>query len=548
MKYVSAALLLVVCLLSFSMPAHAQDTADVTLQNCRGIDQCIEAGFAPISFIATSVMFYSVYWQDGGLYFPPLIEAPETVINGARIPFIVMWLMLASLSLTLYFGFINLRGLRHSYHVLRGEFDSDKNQGQVNRFQVLATELSGTVGLENISGVAIAISIGGPGATLWMILMGFFGMTTKFVEAALGVKYRIINKNGRINGGPMYYLRDGLRERGWRFVGKAFAALFAVCCIGGAIGGGNMYQANQAFSQFVEITGGDSSPFTDKGWLFGLVLAVLVGVVILGGIQSIARVAEKIVPFMGGIYVLAALVVIGIHAEAIPEALGTIFQQAFAPTALTGGTIGAIVAGVQRALFSNEAGIGSAAIAHAATRTDKPVSEGFIGMLGPVVDTLIICTLTALVITVTGVYENYDGITGIRMTSNAFAQGISWFPYVLALAVFLFAFSTMLAWSYYGSKCFAFLFGERRSLEIGFRLLFCAFVVVGSAVNLSNVIGFTDALFFAMSVPNVIGLYLLAPKLKRELRDYWSIYGKKEKSTQRSQASLAKSSGAQASA
>lgn len=488
----------------FLSPAFADDVAT------QSIDQKVNDILVPITDAVSSFVFYSVTFFEG----------TEKEIS---FPLILGWLVAAAIFFSFYLGFINLRGFKHSIRILKGEFDTNPDaQGSINRFEVLATSLSGTVGLGNIAGVAVAISVGGPGATLWMIITAFFGMSTKFAEAALGVKYRHETEDGRIMGGPMYYLRDGFAERGFPRVGAVMGMIFAICCALGALGAGSMFQSNQAHAILVTVTGGDASFFADKGWLFGLIIASLVGVVIIGGINRIAGVAEKIVPLMALIYLTAGAVVIAINYTEIPEAFQTIFHSAFSIEAGFGGLLGAIIMGVQRAAFSNEAGIGSAAIAHAPTKTDQPVSEGFIGMLGPFIDTIVICTMTALVIVVSGAYKNGTGMEGVALTSEAFASAISWFPYVLAVAVIMFAFSTMLAWSYYGSKSFAYIFGEKRWVETSYRLVFCVFVVIGAMTELEPVINFTDATIFAMAIPNIIGLYLLAPSLKADLKEYWA--------------------------
>lgn len=468
-----------------------------------GVDEIIEEAVQPISSLFFGIVFY------------------KFDLFGYSVPLILLWLMAAALFFTFYLGFVNLWGLKHSYHLIRGKYYDKTAPGSITHFQALTTELSGTVGLGNIAGVAVAITIGGPGAVIWMVLSGFFGMSLKFAECALGVKYRNTDDPEHIHGGPMYYLSRGLREHGMNRLGYFLGVFFAICCIGGSLGGGNMFQANQAYQQFVTVTGGAESFFADKGWLFGLILGTLVGVVIIGGIRSIARVASKIVPFMGILYFSAAVVVIAFNIDAIGPALGIIFSEAFSTEAGLGGLIGAMIAGVQRAAFSNEAGIGSAAIAHSAVKTRQPMTEGFVAMVGPVFDTMIICTMTALVIVISGVYETKEGIAGVALTSEAFATALPWFPVLLSVAVILFAFSTMIAWSYYGAKAVMYIFDESRRAELAYKVFFCLCVIVGSTANLTSVINFTDAMVFAMAVPNLIGLYILAPTLKSDLRRYW---------------------------
>lgn len=451
-------------------------------------------------------------------------------IGGQSLPLILVWLVCASLFCTFYFRFINFRRFKHAIDLVRGKHDTSQGKGQITRFQALTTTMSGTVGLGNIAGVAIAVSIGGPGAVFWMVVMGFFGMSTKFLEASLGVKYRHDNGNGHFSGGPMYYLTDGLKEKGLAKLGLIFGMFFAICCVGGAFGAGNMFQSNQAFMQLVNITGGeDASYFADKGWIFGMFLAALVAFVILGGVKSIANVASRIVPIMGGIYVVAGLAVILMNVAHIPEAFGEIMSGAFGVQAGIGGLIGAVIQGVRRAAFSNEAGTGSAGIAHAVVKTDHPVSQGIVAMIGPFIDTVVICLITALVIVITGSYNDTGNMEGVELTSRAFESAFNWFPYVLALTVFLFAFSTMISWAYYGLKATTYLFGERKIVDTTYKVLFCLFVIVGASVNLSVVIDISDALFFLMAVPNVIGLYILAPSIKRDLQKYDQFIENKEK-------------------
>ncbi|MEM1412122.1 MAG: alanine/glycine:cation symporter family protein [Pseudomonadota bacterium] len=446
-------------------------------------------------------------------------------VGGVQIPFVLVWLITAATVFTLYFKFINLRAMKHGLELVRGDYNDPQAAGEVTHFQALATALSGTVGLGNIAGVAVAVSIGGPGATFWMILCGLLGMSSKFTECTLGVKYRNENPDGTVSGGPMYYLSKGLAERGAGFatLGKVLAVLFAIFCIGGSFGGGNMFQANQSYSQLVNITGGEASWLAGKGWLFGLVLALAVGAVIIGGIKSIARVTSKIVPFMGVTYVIAGVIIIGANLSAVPGAFGMIISGAFNPEGIAGGFIGVLLMGFQRAAFSNEAGVGSAAIAHSAVQTSRPVTEGLVALWEPFVDTVVVCTITALVIIITGTWDpGVDPSAGVQLTSDAFASSISWFPWILTLAVVLFAFSTMISWSYYGLKSWTYLFGESAAVSMAYKLLFLAFVVVGSSMQLGAVIGFSDAMIFAMAFPNLLGCYFLLPVVKRELDSYWA--------------------------
>jgi AGCS family alanine or glycine:cation symporter len=452
---------------------------------------------------------------------------------GTSFPWIVGWLVIGAVVFTVYFGFIQFRVIGHSIALVKGDYSDPNDAGEVSHFQALATALSGTVGLGNIAGVAVAVEIGGPGAVFWMILAGLLGMATKFTECTLGVKYRNEYEDGRVSGGPMYYLSKGFAERGLPG-GKILAVLFSIFCILGALGGGNMFQANQAHQQISGVLG------EYPGWITGLVFAGLVFAVIIGGIKSIARVTEKVVPFMGILYVGTALIIIAMNYQLIGWAFGQIFAGAFTGLGVAGGFVGALIQGFKRAAFSNEAGVGSAAIAHSAVRTNEPVTEGYVALLEPFIDTVVVCTMTALVIIITqqlvtdpqtGMYllnEAGDAVrtigdtSGVGLTSAAFGSKITWFPYVLALAVVLFAFSTMITWSYYGLKAWTYLFGEGETKEIIFKVIFCVFVVIGAASQLGPVIDFSDAAIFAMAVVNIIGLYFLMPIVKRELTSYAS--------------------------
>lgn len=478
------------------------------------IDAMIDEAFAPLSGAVSDFLFYKVPFM------------------GQDVSLLLVWLAAASVFFTLYLGFINLRGFGHAWALLGGKYNKQQSaDGQISPFQALATSLSGTVGLGNIAGVAVAVSIGGPGAVFWMMIMGILGMSTKFAEVALAVKYRAPqdpNHPDRVSGGPMYYLKVAFEKFGMGGVGKVIALIFALFVIGGAIGGGNMFQSNQAYIQTMNVFGGSEGWLGGKGWMFGLFLAFLVGLVIIGGLKSIAHAASVIVPVMGILYLLGGLVVIGLHIEALPGALVEIVRLAFAPESAYGGLLGGLLVGVQRASFSNEAGLGSAAIVHAATRTDKPIKQGFVGMLGPFIDTVVICMVTALMIVVTGVYEGADSnVEGVSLTSRAMADGVSWFPYLLAATVFLFAYSTLITWSYYGLKGATYIFGEKKAVEICFKVIFLLFVVLGASAELGNVIGFSDAMILAMGIPNIIGLYLLAPEIRADLKAYWATRNEK---------------------
>jgi AGCS family alanine or glycine:cation symporter len=486
-------LLLAALSLLFASSAFAQEAAESV-----SIDQAISDAVAPIVNPIVSTVFYSV----------PLF--------GTDFPLIVGWLVVAAVVFTLYFGFIQFRGFKHSIELVRGDYFDPKDAGEVTPFQALATALSGTVGLGNIAGVGVAVYLGGPGATFWMILAGLLGMASKFTECTLGVRYRNEYPDGTVSGGPMYYLSKGLSEDGKAGLGKFLAIFFSICCIGGALGGGNMFQANQSFAQVSSII-----PFFEgKGWLFGLIMAVVVGFVIIGGIKSIAKVTEKVVPFMAVIYVGAALLIILLNIGAVPAAISAIITGAFAPTAVAGGMVGALIQGFKRAAFSNEAGIGSASIAHSAVQTRHPVTEGYVALLEPFIDTVVICTMTSLVIVITNSWVPDSGVTGIDLTAQAFESNFSGFGYILALAALLFAFSTMLSWSYYGLKAWTYMFGEGQAKEVVFKLIFCVFIVIGSSMSLGPVIDFSDAMIFAMAIANIIGLYMLMPKVKALLADY----------------------------
>ncbi|MCO5724896.1 amino acid carrier protein [Robiginitalea marina] len=437
----------------------------------------------------------------------------DPISNG--IPFIVIWLVLGATFFTLRMGFINLRGFRHSIDLAKGKYDDPEAPGQVTHFQALATAVSGTVGLGNIAGVAVAVSLGGAGATFWMIVCGLLGMSSKFVECTLGVKYRDILPDGRVFGGPMNYLRYGLEKRNMKGLGKVLAGVFAVLCVGASFGGGNMFQANQSFEQLA----GQFHVLQGNGFWFGVVTAILVGVVIIGGIRSIANVTGRVVPLMASIYIIAALAVIIMNIQNIGPAFSAILEGAFNPGALKGGIIGVLVVGFQRAAFSNEAGVGSAAIAHSTAKTHNPPSEGFVALLEPFIDTVVVCTLTALVLIFTGMHE-VEGMAGAQLTSDAFGSVISWFPYVLGVAVFLFAFSTMISWSYYGMRAWTYLFGKSRRSEMVYKMLFLIFVVIGASVSLGAVLDFSDMMILAMSFPNIIGLYIMSGEVRKDLDDY----------------------------
>lgn len=443
------------------------------------------------------------------------------VLPGAgEMPFIVAWLIVGAVYLTFRFGFINLRMMGHAMQILRGRYRSSDDQGEVSPFQALTTALSATVGLGNIAGVAIAVSIGGPGATFWMIVAGFFGMTSKFTEVTLAQMYREFRPDGHVMGGAMEYLSKGFADKGMPGLGKKLAILFAILCVGASLGGGNAFQVSQAMGAVQN----ELPFFTEYPWVFGVFMASAVGVVIIGGIKRIAHAAEALVPTMVFIYLTACLWIIVTHVAELPSALGLIVSEAFNPTAVAGGMIGVIVQGFKRAAFSSEAGIGSAAIAHSAASVKYPVRQGFVALYEPFIDTIVICTMTALVIIITGVYNApehaalVEASKGAALTAVAFGSVISWFPVILSISVVLFAYSTMISWSYYGERCWTFVFGERLSMV--YRLMFLMFIVLASLVSAGNILDFSDLLLLAMAFPNFLALYLLQGKVADALKDY----------------------------
>lgn len=478
------------------------------------IDQTINSFFSPVTQVIESIVFFTV------------------TVGGFTIPFVLIWLVVGAIVFTVYMRFVNIRSFKHAIDVVRGKYDNPNDSGEVSHFQALTAALSGTVGVGNIAGVAIAVSLGGPGATFWMILAGLFGMSSKFVECTLGVMYRNVNADGSVSGGPMYYLDKGLKEKNMGTLGKILAGLFAIACIGGSFGGGNMVQINQATQQLAAVTGGADSIFTSNGWIFGAIMAVIVAIIIIGGIKSIAKVTDKIVPLMVAVYVGAAIYVLIFNAAEIPSAFSRIFNGAFTSQAMYGGFIGVLIQGFRRAAFSNEAGIGSASIAHSAVKTDEPISEGIVALLEPFIDTVIICTMTALVVIISGygdigqqqAFESFSQGGGndaaIALTSSSFEQSISWFPVVLSGAVILFALSTMVSWSYYGLKAWTYLFGESKTMEYVYKALFCLFVIIGSAISAKSVFDFGDAMIFAMAFPNVLGLYFLMGNVRKAYDSY----------------------------
>lgn len=490
----------------------------ISIAQEKGLDQRIDEAFKPVSDFFSEIVFFQV----GGY------------------PFVIFLLVGSALFFTIYFGFPNIRYFWTSINVVRGKYDdvdknnSDSKDGEVSHFQALATAVSGTVGNGNIAGVALAIALGGPGATFWMIICGLLGMSTKFVECTLGVHYRDVDENGVVYGGPMYYLSKGLKSKGFVTLGKVSAVLFAIFCIGGSFGGGNAAQSNQAAIVLKDLFGYDS---TFAGAMIGIILAFFVGIIIIGGIKRIASVTEKIVPFMALLYILACIYILGVNFSFIDDAISLIIKEAFNPTAISvGGFIGVLMVGFKRAAFSNEAGAGSASIAHSAVKTKYSASEGLVSLLEPFIDTVVICTMTALVIIIfnsTGAFVYggdgmggggviIDGVMyeGAGITSKAFAEYIPYSGVLLTIAVVLFAVSTMISWSYYGLQSWKYLFGRSKVADMTYKVLFLIFVVIGAAASMNSIWAFSDAMIFAMVFPNMIGLFFLFPIVKEQLNKY----------------------------
>ena len=514
----------------------------LTFAQEKGLDQKIDEAFKPISDFFSSLIFFPIYKSES-----------------VEIPFVLLLLVASAAFFTIYFKFPNIFHFKTAINVVRGKYDEldeshgsgnpdlegdvhdtikEEQEGEVTHFQALATAVSGTVGNGNIAGVALAIALGGPGATFWMVICGFLGMSTKFVECTLGVQYRDVGDDGTVYGGPMYYISKGLKERGFEMLGKVAAVIFAIFCIGGSFGGGNAAQSNQATVVLKELLGLES---TAAGAIIGVILAILVGVIIIGGIKRIASVTEKVVPFMAGLYVLACLYILGANFSLIDDAFSLIFREAFNPTAIgVGGFIGVLLVGFKRAAFSNEAGAGSASIAHSAVKTKYSASEGLVALLEPFIDTVVICTMTALVIIIFNFGGDASGATifqyggdgagavmidgvayeGAGITSKAFAAYIPFSNVFLTIAVVLFAVSTMISWSYYGLQSWKYLFGRGKKADITYKLLFLLFVVIGAAASMKSIWDFSDAMIFAMVFPNMVGLYFLFPVVKKQLKRY----------------------------
>ncbi|MEE1649762.1 amino acid carrier protein [Brachybacterium sp. J144] len=460
-----------------------------------GIDAVVETIFGPIAAVLSAVVFY---------------EAP--IFGG--VPIIVVWLMAGAVFLTVWLRFQPITGLKHSIGVIRGRYTAKTDPGQVSSFQALATELSGTVGLGNIAGVAIAITVGGPGAALWIAIFGFFSMSVKMAEATLGVMYRTINPDGTTEGGPMHYLRDGLAQIGRKRLGRVLAVMYAIFALFGVFGAGNLFQANQVAAIVASSTGSDF--LGANQWLIGAVMAVVTAMVVLGGVKKIAQWTSAITPAMAVLYVACTLAIIVLNIGALPGAISTIVTSAFTADGVTGGIVGVAVVGIQRALFSNGGGIGTAGMAHSASKTKEPATEGFTALWEPLIDSIGVCMLTALAVVITGAYRE-GGEDGVALTASAFATVADWFPVLLTVAVVLFGFSTILAYAYYGELSAKYLFGSSALVQNGFRIAWVLAVVVGAAISLDSVIAFSDAMFFLMSIPNLLGIYFLARTLRLEI-------------------------------
>lgn len=482
------------------------------------IEEAINSVFEPITERSADIIFF----------------APFSFL-GFEMPFVVAWLLVTGVVVTLYFGFIQFRGVKVGWQTLKGKFSRDDDPGEISHFQALTSAVSGTVGLGNIAGVGAAVALGGPGATFWMIVAGLIGMATKFAECTLGVKYRRIAADGTVYGGPFAYLPVAFaRFPAWLSTG--LTGLFAIAILFFGVGGGNMLQANQTYVQTVTVTGGEDSFLAGpgQGLIFGMVLALIIGLVIIGGIKSIGKVTSKLVPIMGTIYVLACLIIIGMNLDHVPSAFGSIISGAFSPEGVAGGLVGVIIVGMQRAAFSNEAGLGSAPIAHSAVKTRRPVSEGFVASFEPFIDTVVICTMTALTIIIadTAFYNEQRAVAadggepadGVTITNDAMESAISWFPYVLAIAVAAFAISTLITWSYYGNRAWNYLFGASKRSDFIYRCVFLLFTVAGCVLSFGQVLDFADNFLFVCAFVNLLAVYLLLPKIKRELNAYLADY------------------------
>jgi alanine or glycine:cation symporter, AGCS family len=461
------------------------------------VDEAINAAVAPVGAIVANAVFMSI------------------PAGGTRLPLILVWLIAAGVTCTVAFRFINVRGFTHALRVVRGDYSRKGDSGETSPFQALSTAVAGTVGLGSIAGVAVAIQLGGPGAAFWMMLAGFLGMSTKFAEVTLAVKYRRINADGSVSGGPMYYITALFSRKRAPVLGRVLAISFCIFAIGGSF---SIFQINQSFAQFKLVTG------FDNGFAYGLIVALWVGIILFGGMPRIAAWTEKLVPLKCGLYIVGCIVVLVANAALLPDAIALMVRSAFAPNAVEGGVIGVMIQGFRRAAFACEAGLGSAPMAHATVRTKEPMSQGFAALLEPFLDVICICTLTALVIVVTGAYQ-IEGVSGVAMTSAAFGTVVWWFPYVLAACVIVFALSTILGWGYYGERAWTFVFGENKPSRYAYRLLLCGMLSIGATFQLDQVINLTDALNFSMAIPNLIAVFLFLPELRRDLESYSARHG-----------------------
>ena len=441
-------------------------------------------------------------------------------IFGAQVPIIILWILSAGIFFTFYLRGIPIWGFKNSLKVISGAKKDNGGDGEVSAFQALSTALSGTIGMGSIAGVAIAISIGGPGATFWILVGAIFGMSLKFVEASAALIYRTFNLDGSVSGGPMHYIAHGLTKKKMRWLGQPLSVLFASVFIGAALSGGNLIQINQTTKLLIDVTGGETSFLASHAWVMGVSVAIVVGLITIGGIKSIGRVTEKIVPFMCMLYVIGGLAVVAVNYQHIPHAFAVILKEAFFPQSVVGGVFGTIIIGLRRSVQTNEAGTGSAPIVYAATKTKDSIAPGFVSLIEPLICAMM-CILTAFIVTVTGTYQTEPGqITGIEMVSDAFAMVLPFFPKILTVVVMLFALSTIISWAYYGQKCWNFLFGEGFKRSLTFNIIYLVVIVIGSELNVKSVINIVDAMMISTSVPNIIALYILAPEIREELRLY----------------------------
>lgn len=478
------------------------------------VDAFMDKYIAPVSDWVADLIFLPIKYNHGDIHI--------------QIPIIIFWILFAGLFFTVYFKGIAIWGFKHAIDQIvkpKKKDGSSGGEGEVSSFQALATALSGTIGIGSIAGVAISISIGGPGAAFWIFFGAILGMSIKFVEASLAVKYRRFNLDGSISGGPMHYIAHGLTRKNMRWLGQPLSVIFAILCIGGGITGGNMIQINQTAHQIIFITGGEHSIFHGCTWIIGLTAAILIGLVVVGGIKSIAKVTTILTPTMCALYIISGLIVIGYHFMDIPAGIALIVREAFHPTAVAGGVFGTIIIGLRRSVQSNEAGTGAAAIVYATAQTKEPISQGFVALLETFL-TGILCLFTSCAIVFSGALENTQigKISGIELASNAFQSVIPFFPIILSIIAVLFAMSTLISWAYYGQKAWTFLLGEGKKRVLTFNLIYCVFIIIGACMNVKSIIDITDAMMIAMCVPNIIVLYVLCRDVKKDLALYCRKY------------------------